>query len=80
MSKLKFKSPVHKRRVLGVFALAMINVALICSLRGLPIMAEYGLAIFFFLAIAVLFFLIPSSLVSAELATGWPKFQRSKVC
>ncbi|MCL5794933.1 MAG: amino acid permease [Patescibacteria group bacterium] len=60
-------------KVLGVFTLAMINVALICSLRGLPMMAEYGLSIVFFLLVAVLLFLVPVSLVSAELATAWPK-------
>lgn len=60
-------------KVLGVFSLAMINVALICSLRGLPMMAEYGLSIVFFLLVAVVVFLIPVSFVSAELATGWPK-------
>ncbi len=60
-------------RVIGVFALAMINVAAIASLRALPSMAEYGLASAFFYIIAALIFLIPTSLVAAELATGWPK-------
>jgi putative glutamate/gamma-aminobutyrate antiporter len=60
-------------RVIGVFALAMINVAAIASLRALPSMAEYGLASAFFYIIAVFIFLIPTSLVAAELATGWPK-------
>ncbi len=61
------------RRVLSVFTLAMINVAMIASLRGLPTMAEYGLTAVFFFAVAALVFLIPTALVSAELATGWPK-------
>jgi glutamate:GABA antiporter len=61
------------KTVLGVFSLAMINVAIICSLRGLPMMAVYGPSIIFFLLIAVLVFLIPVSFVSAELATAWPK-------
>ncbi len=60
-------------KVLGVFSLAMINVSLICSLRGLPTMAEYGLSVIFFLAVAVIVFLIPVSFVSAELAAAWPK-------
>ncbi len=60
-------------KFLGVFALAMINVSLICSLRGLPTMAEYGLSVVFFLMVSVILFLIPVSIVSAELATGWPK-------
>ena len=65
-------STVPGRRVLGVFTLAMINVAAIASLRGLPGMAEYGLSLAFYYVLAVILFLIPTSLVSAELATGWP--------
>ncbi|MCP8306324.1 MAG: amino acid permease [archaeon] len=61
------------RRVLSVFTLAMINVAAIASLRGLPAMAEYGLSSIFYFVVATLIFLIPTSLISAELATGWPK-------
>ncbi len=62
-----------KKAVISVFALIMINVSLICSLRGLPMMAEYGTQIIFFLIIAAILFLVPSGLVSAELATAWPK-------
>jgi len=50
----------------------MMNVAVIMSLRGLPLMAKEGLSLIFYLAFAAFFFLIPISLVSAELATGWP--------
>jgi len=58
---------------LGVFALAMINVAAIVSPRNLPLTADYGWAMFFFLGASIILFLIPISLVSAELATGWPE-------
>lgn len=64
---------MEKTKVLGVFTLAMINVSLICSLRGLPMMAEYGLSIIFFLIATVILFLIPTALISAELATTYPK-------
>lgn len=64
------KSP---RRVISVFVLAMLNVAIMASLRNLPLVASYGLSALFFFAIVTIFFLIPSALVSAELATGWPK-------
>ncbi len=67
------KTSRPSRRVLSVFTLAMINVAMIASLRGLPTMAEYGLTAVFFFVVAALVFLIPTALVSAELATGWPK-------
>lgn len=62
-----------KRRVISVFVLAMLNVAIMASLRNLPLVASYGLSAIVFFAIVAIFFLIPSALVSAELATGWPK-------
>jgi amino acid transporter len=61
------------RRVISVFMLAMLNVSIMASLRNLPLVAEYGLSAIVFFAIVALFFLIPCALVSAELATGWPK-------
>ncbi|MDP8249194.1 MAG: amino acid permease [Candidatus Tritonobacter lacicola] len=60
------------KRTLGVFTLAMMNVAVICTLRGLPMMAEEGFSLIFYYLVTVLVFLIPVSLISAELATGWP--------
>ncbi len=63
----------RKRRVISVFVLAMFNVSIMASLRNLPLVAEYGLSIIFFFVAVALFFLIPCALVSAELATGWPK-------
>ena len=60
-------------RIIGVFTLAMINVAAICSIKNWPLTAEYGFASIFFFILATLLFFIPSSLVSAELATGWPE-------
>ncbi|MFH1874860.1 MAG: amino acid permease [Pseudomonadota bacterium] len=62
-----------KKHFLSVFVLAMMNVAVVMSLRGLPIMAKEGLPMIFFLLFASLLFLVPVSLVSAELATGWPE-------
>ncbi|MEK7340245.1 MAG: amino acid permease, partial [Verrucomicrobiota bacterium] len=61
------------RRVLSVFVLAMLNVSIMASLRNLPLVAEFGLSAIFFFFIVALFFLIPCALISAELATGWPK-------
>jgi len=51
----------------------MINVAVICTFRGLPMMAEVGFLFVFYYLVTVLVFLIPVSLISAELATVWPK-------
>jgi glutamate:GABA antiporter len=61
-----------QKRVLGVFTLAMINVAAIISLRNLSIMVDYGLGSIFLYTVASLLFFIPTALVCAELATGWP--------
>jgi len=51
---------------LAVFALAMINVAAIASLRDLPRMAKYGCGSIFFYLLAGLVFFIPVSLAAAE--------------
>ena len=61
------------KKVLGVFALAMINVAAIVSLRNLPLMAAYGLGAISFYVFAALTYFIPIALVSAELATMLPQ-------
>ncbi|CAM3547662.1 putative glutamine/gamma-aminobutyrate antiporter GadC [Parendozoicomonas haliclonae] len=58
---------------LTVFTFAIMNVVAVVSLRGLPAEAEYGLSSIFFYIFAAVFFLIPVSLVAAELATGWPE-------
>lgn len=62
-----------KKRMLTVFSLVMINVIAIDSLRNVPTAAEYGSSLIFYYALAAIGFFIPSALVSAELATGWPK-------
>src|SRR5258708_18435898 len=50
----------------------MINVAAVSSVRNWPTIAEYGFSSIFFFLLAALLFFIPVSMVSAELATGWP--------
>ncbi len=60
-------------KALGVFVLAMINVAAVLSLRNLPPMAEFGWSSIGWYLIGTITFLIPLSLAGAELATGWPK-------
>ncbi len=58
--------------MLSVFGLAMFNVAAVLSLRGLPMMADTGMQMIFYLTFSSFLFLLPCALVSAELATGWP--------
>lgn len=53
---------------IGVMTLAIMNVAAVVSLRGLPAEAEYGLSSAFYYLFAAIVFLIPTSLVAAELA------------
>jgi amino acid transporter len=58
---------------MSVLTLAIMNITAVVSLRGLPAEAEYGLSSIFYYTFAAIFFLIPVSLVAAELATGWPE-------
>ncbi|MEN3602990.1 putative glutamine/gamma-aminobutyrate antiporter GadC [Brucella abortus] len=58
---------------LSVLTLAIMNVTAVVSLRGLPSEATYGLTSVFYYIFAAVFFLIPVSIVAAELATGWPQ-------
>ena len=64
---------LRKSDKISPFMLAMITLALIVTLRGLPMMARYGLSSVFFYAFSAIFFLIPVSLIAAELATAWPE-------
>jgi putative glutamate/gamma-aminobutyrate antiporter len=58
---------------IGILTLAVMNITAVVSLRGLPAEAEYGLSSVFYYLFAAVVFLIPVSLVAAELATGWPE-------
>ena len=61
------------KKSLSVFGLVMMNIIAIDSIRSLPMCAEYGFSIVFYFTAAALLFFIPTALVSAELATGWPE-------
>ena len=52
-------------------ALALMTTASVASLRPAPTMAVYGLACVFLYLVPAIVFLLPTSLVSAELASGW---------
>jgi amino acid transporter len=68
----KTKKPGNLK-ILGVFTLAMINVAAVLSIRNFPSMAEFGWSSIGWYLIGTILFLIPISLAGAELATGWPE-------
>lgn len=63
---------MSSKRPLTAWMIAMINVAAICNIKNFPLLSEYGLATIFFLILASVCFFFPVSIVSAELATGWP--------
>ncbi len=52
-------------------ALALMTTSSVASLRPSPTMAVYGLACVFLYVVPAIVFLLPTSLVSAELASGW---------
>ncbi|MFC0196333.1 APC family permease [Microbacterium arthrosphaerae] len=52
-------------------ALALMTTSSVASLRPAPTMAVYGLAAVFLYLVPAIVFLLPTSLVAAELASGW---------
>jgi amino acid transporter len=52
-------------------ALALMTTGSVASLRSAPTMAVFGLASVFLYVVPAIVFLLPTSLVSAELASGW---------
>lgn len=53
---------------LSIMTLAIMNIAAVVSLRGLPSEALYGLSSAFYYLFAAVVFLIPTALIAAELA------------
>ncbi|WED43172.1 APC family permease [Legionella cardiaca] len=62
-----------KKHALTIFSLTMITVGSVDSIRNLPATALFGSQLISFFILGALFFLIPTALVSAELASGWAK-------
>lgn len=60
-----------KKKNLTLVSLVMMNIVAVVSLRGLPAEAEYGLSSIFYYIFAAVMFLIPVSLVAAELASTY---------
>lgn len=63
----------NKKYSLTLFSLTMITVGSVDSIRNLPATALFGSQLIFYFILGALFFLIPTALVSAELASGWAK-------
>lgn len=63
----------NKRHALTIFSLTMITVGSVDSIRNLPATALFGSQLLVFFILGAIFFLIPTALISAELASAWPK-------
>jgi glutamate:GABA antiporter len=63
--------PARATAYISWVALALMTTSSVASLRPSPTMAVYGLAAIFLYIVPALVFLLPTSLVSAELASGW---------
>ncbi|MBT2382108.1 APC family permease [Streptomyces sp. ISL-11] len=60
-----------RRQFISWVTLAMMTTASVANLRPSPSMALYGLAAVFLYLVPAVVFLLPTALVSAELASGW---------
>lgn len=56
---------------LGTLSLILLTIGSVISIRNLPMAALFGSSLIFYFLIAGIAFLIPSGLVSAELASTW---------
>jgi putative glutamate/gamma-aminobutyrate antiporter len=65
------RAKVPARAYISWLALALMTTSSVASLRPAPTMAVYGLACVFLYLVPAIIFLLPTSLVSAELASGW---------
>jgi glutamate:GABA antiporter len=62
---------VPRQQWISWLALAFLTTGSVASLRSAPTMAVYGLACVFLYVVPAILFLLPQSLVAAELASGW---------
>ena len=62
---------MHKK--ISLYSLVLLIVASIDSIRNLPASALFGSALIFFFIFSAIIFLIPTSLVAAELAATFPE-------
>jgi glutamate:GABA antiporter len=66
------KTRVRSRATLTWLALAFLTLGSVGDLGSAPAIAVFGLASVFVYVVPAIVFLVPASLVSAELASGWP--------
>jgi len=61
------------QKQLSAFKLAMMAIIAIDMLKNIPSHVQYGPSLIFYYCFAMLVFFLPSALVSAEMATSFPK-------
>ena len=59
------------KKNISTWQLALMTAAAVISLRGLPMMAQGELTMFFYIFFATFLFLIPAALVAAELGSAF---------
>jgi amino acid transporter len=62
-----------RTKKISFLALALLIISAVDSNRNLPAAAIFGSPLIFFFLFSALFFLFPSSLVSAELSAAFPE-------
>ena len=72
VAKAKPLPAVAKHNFISWKTFTFMIVASVCSLRAAPTMAVFGLASVFLYVVPAVVFLLPQTLVSAELASAWP--------
>ena len=73
MSNSKLKSGKAAKGTLTMIAMSIMIVTSILSMRGLPSEAKFGIQSIFYYLFAAVVFLLPFSLVCAELASTYSK-------
>lgn len=73
MSSNDNKKSKEGKQYITTFSLAMLNIIIIAGLGNDPQQAFYGLSSVTYYLIGFILFFIPTALVSAELASGWPQ-------
>ena len=64
-------APVQKKKYLSMMGMAILTITTVLSLRGLSSQAEFGYTSIFWYVLAAIIFLVPFSLVCAELASTY---------
>ncbi|MCC2667013.1 MAG: gadC [Gammaproteobacteria bacterium] len=67
---MSLQTTLHPAKI-STFVLVMFIVGTVDSIRNLPAAALFGSALIFFFIFSAIVFLIPTALVSAELASSW---------